>query len=114
VPTALSGVGYFSDTTAILNLDGHRLKLVDVRGRPDQVFAAARFVDTITNGSGEFHCVLAGEDAYECRAVATNVRLSAGLVANGFALAAPGAPTEYAHWEWDARANRRGMWAIKH
>ncbi|MDE2197689.1 MAG: hypothetical protein KGJ41_01600 [Rhodospirillales bacterium] len=107
----MQGVGQFVDDTGSIDINGRSLKLIGVVGYPDEVTEAGRFLAVITKGSGAVTCELASDTAYECRADASNVRVPAGLVANGLAAADPAGPLEYRNWEADAKAAGRGRWA---
>jgi endonuclease YncB( thermonuclease family) len=101
----------FSGSTDTLDIAGNQIKLIGIIGDPSQIQAASDFLHYATNGTFAVQCVLQQGGDYDCRTVTTNVRVSAGLVANGFATADPNGPAEYRQWQADAQAHHRGLWA---
>lgn len=102
----------FAGSTDTLDISGNRIKLIGVIGNTTQMEPAAKFLHYATNGSYAVDCLLQpGGESYDCRALATKVRISAALVANGFATADPNGPPEYQQWQADAQAHHRGLWA---
>jgi endonuclease YncB( thermonuclease family) len=94
-----------------LVVDGEFVRLQGVKPQDvHQHDAAERFLSYITKGTNEVRCVPLANAQYECRAMGSEVRIGAGLVANGFALADPNGPPEYRNWENDARQAHRGVW----
>jgi endonuclease YncB( thermonuclease family) len=102
----------FAGSTDTLDIGGNQIKLIGVIGNTAQIDAAAKFLHYATNGTYAVDCVLQpGGESYDCRALATKVRISAALIANGFATADPNGPPEYQQWQADAQAHHRGLWA---
>lgn len=115
VATEVSGRAHFAQQSlAILDVDGTLVRLQGVMSQGDrQRDAAERFLSYITQGTNQVRCEPEGEKTYECRAVRTDVRIGAGMIANGFAAADPAAPAEFQHWEDDARRAHRGIWSAQ-
>ena len=115
VPTGLSGRAHFAQQSlAILDIDGTPVRLQGVISQGDRERdAAERFLSYITQGTNQVRCEPEGDRTYECRAVRTDVRIGAGVIANGFAAADPAAPAEFQHWEDDARRAHRGIWSAQ-
>lgn len=93
-------------------MDGQPVQLLGVaNGRQDRAHAE-QFLAYITQNTFQVRCEPSQDQDgfYECRAVKTDVRIAAGLIANGFAMADADAPAEYHHWEDDARQAHRGLW----
>jgi endonuclease YncB( thermonuclease family) len=110
-PGSVTGPAMFSGSTDTLDIAGNQIKLIGIIGDPSQIQAASDFLHYATNGTFAVQCVLQQGGDYDCRTVTTNVRVSAGLVANGFATADPNGPAEYRQWQADAQAHHRGLWA---
>ena len=115
IATAVIGRAHFAqDTLATLDVDGTPVRLQGVMSQANrQHDAAERFLSYITQGTNQVRCEPEGDKTYECRAVPTDVRIGAGVVANGFASADPAAPAEFQHWQDDARRAHRGIWAAQ-
>jgi endonuclease YncB( thermonuclease family) len=112
----LSGRAHFAQhSLAILDVDGMPVRLLGVvsQGGDRQRDAAERFLSYITQGTNQVRCEPQGDKTYECRAVRTDVRIGAGVIANGFAAADPAGPAEFQHWEDDARRAHRGIWSAQ-
>ncbi|HTI81921.1 MAG TPA: hypothetical protein VL614_15835 [Acetobacteraceae bacterium] len=109
------GRAHFSPhSLTILDVDGTSVRLQGVMSQGDrQREAAERFLSYITQGTNQVRCEPEGNKTFECRAVRTDVRIGAGMIANGFASADPAAPAEFQHWEDDARRARRGIWGAQ-
>jgi endonuclease YncB( thermonuclease family) len=107
----VTGPAMFTGSTDTLDIAGNQIKLIGIIGNPGQIQAASNFLHYATNGTFAVRCVLQTGGDYDCRTVTTNVRVSAGLVANGFATADPNGPAEYQQWQADAQAHHRGLWA---
>jgi endonuclease YncB( thermonuclease family) len=115
IATEVIGRAHFAQhTLAILDVDGTPVRLQGVLSQGDrQREAAERFLSYITQGTNQVRCEPEGNKTYECRAVRTDVRIGAGMIANGFAGADPAAPVEFQHWEDDARRAHRGIWGAQ-
>jgi len=115
VANELSGRAHFAQhSLAILDIEGTPVRLQGVLSQGDhQHEAAERFLSYITQGTNQVRCEPEGSNTYECRAVRTDVRIGAGVIANGFAAADPTAPAEFQHWEDDARRAHRGIWSAQ-
>ncbi len=115
IATELSGRAHFAQhSLAILDVDGTPVRLQGVLSQGErQREPAERFLSYITQGTNQVRCEPAGDKTYECRAVRTDVRIGAGMIANGFAGADPAAPVEFQHWEDDARRAHRGIWSAR-